>query len=65
MIYFQLPIVVGVATGLPVGRSGFRIPAGPKYLFSSPKSSTLDLGSKQPPFRWVPAFFPGCKAAGD
>jgi hypothetical protein len=64
MLYFQLPIVVGVAIGLGVGRTGFRVPVGTKCLFSSPKPSTLALGSKQPSVQRVSGLFPGCKAVG-
>jgi hypothetical protein len=55
--------VVGIVTTLPAGRSGVRILAVQGiFLFS--KTCIPALGPTNPPLQWMPASFPGSKAAG-
>jgi hypothetical protein len=55
--------IVGIANRLRTERSGDRIPLG-RDAFCFPKPSRLALGPIQSLIQWVPAYFPGAKAAG-
>jgi len=49
--------IIGIATGLPAGRSRVRIPVGAREFFLL-QNVELAVGSTQSPTQGVPAFFP-------
>jgi hypothetical protein len=57
-----VPQIVGIATAIWAGRSGFDSRQCKIFLFSA--VSRPNLRHTQPPIQWALGFFPGDKAAG-